>query len=163
MGTKGTNSSGLQYNPKGVTQGNTLVDPNTGLPISVTTDNTGTRRLAVDADITAGDITVETRDLDASTDNVAIKDTVTGAKLKINVDGSIDSNVVLNANTDSVSVGNTLVPEPYDYVGLVNTTIAGQTVPTTVVYKTGGASGTLVATLTLAYDTSANLTSVTRT
>lgn len=33
---------------------------------------------------------------------------------------------------------------------------------TTIVYKTGGASGTTVATLTLAYDGSSNLVSVTR-
>lgn len=33
---------------------------------------------------------------------------------------------------------------------------------TGVVYKTGGSSGTTVATLTLAYDGSSNLTSVTR-
>lgn len=34
---------------------------------------------------------------------------------------------------------------------------------TSVVYKTGGSGGTTVATLTLAYDGSGNLTSVTRT
>ena len=33
---------------------------------------------------------------------------------------------------------------------------------TTVVYKTGGAGGTTVATLTLAYDASNNLTSITK-
>lgn len=103
MGTKGTRSSGSQFNPKGVTQGNTLVDPNTGKPIDVITDGEGVRRLAVDADVNIGDIAVDTRPLDASTDNVGIKDTNTGAKLKINPDGSIDSNVVLDsASGDNV-------------------------------------------------------------
>ena len=50
-----------------------------------------------------------------------------------------------------------LVPERYDYISLAYT---GDNV-TTVVYKSGGASGTTVATLTLAYSGS-NLTSVTK-
>lgn len=107
MGTKGTRSSGSQFNPKGVVQGTTLVDPKTGQPVDVITDTNGVRRLAVDATIVLGDVTIETRPLDASTDNVALKDTTTGAKLKINLDGSIDTNVALDAATgDSVlSVG----------------------------------------------------------
>lgn len=51
-----------------------------------------------------------------------------------------------------------LVPESYDYMQL---TYTGDNL-TGVVYKTGGASGTTVATLTLAY-TGSNLTSVTKT
>jgi len=50
-----------------------------------------------------------------------------------------------------------LVPNLYDYIEL---TYTGSN-PTTVVYKTGGASGTTVATLTLTY-VSDNVTSVTR-
>jgi hypothetical protein len=50
-----------------------------------------------------------------------------------------------------------LVPEKYDYISL---SYSGSNV-TQVVYKTGGASGTVVATLNLAYSGS-NLTSVTK-
>jgi hypothetical protein len=46
----------------------------------------------------------------------------------------------------------------YDYISL---TYSGTTL-TGVVYKTGGAGGTTLATLTLAYDGSNNLTSVTK-
>jgi hypothetical protein len=46
----------------------------------------------------------------------------------------------------------------HDYIALTYT----GTNLTGVVYKTGGASGTTVATLTLAYDGSDNLTSVTK-
>jgi hypothetical protein len=47
----------------------------------------------------------------------------------------------------------------HDYIGL---TYTGSNL-TTVVYKTGGASGTTVATLTLTYDGSDNLITVTKT
>lgn len=46
----------------------------------------------------------------------------------------------------------------HDYIGL---TYTGSNL-TGVVYKSGGASGTTVATLTLAYDGNNNLTSVTK-
>ena len=58
----------------------------------------------------------------------------------------------------SVSLINAgLVPEVYDYLELGYT---GDNI-TTVIYKTGGASGTTVATLTIAYSGS-NITSVTK-
>lgn len=105
MGTKGSRSSGSQYNPKGVVQGTTLVDPNTGKPVDVITDGDGVRRLAVDATFNIGDIDVDTRPLDAATDNVAIKDPNTNATLKINPDGSVDTNVEIDAaGGDSVAV-----------------------------------------------------------
>ena len=105
MGTKGTRSSGTQITPKGANQGNVLVDPKTGLPIDVITDTDGIRRLAVDATLEAGDIQVETRPLDASTDNVAIKDPVSNTTLKINPDGSIDANMEVDAaGGDSIAV-----------------------------------------------------------
>lgn len=96
MGTKGNRSSGTQHNPKGVTQGNTLVDYRTGEPISVVTDGQGTRRLAVDANVTAsiGNINV---DLDFNEDSVQIGDPNTGYTLKINTDGSVDANVEIDA------------------------------------------------------------------
>jgi len=51
-----------------------------------------------------------------------------------------------------------LAPAEYDYIDLAYT---GANL-TTVLYKINGASGTTVATLTLAYDGSNNLISVTR-
>jgi hypothetical protein len=51
-----------------------------------------------------------------------------------------------------------LAPAEYDYIEMGYT---GSNM-TSVVYKTGGSGGTTVATLTLAYDGSNNLTSVTR-
>jgi len=97
MGTKGTKSSGSQFNPKGITQGVTLVDPNTGNPIDVRTDTHGTRRLAVDANITVDDITVETRPLTAATDAVRLEDPNTGAHVRVELDGSINVNAFSNA------------------------------------------------------------------
>lgn len=52
-----------------------------------------------------------------------------------------------------------LVPAQFDYVALSPT----GTNPTTIVYKTGGASGTVVATLTLTYDANNNVQTVART
>jgi len=104
MGTKGNRSSGTQHNPKGVTQGNTLVDYRTGEPISVTTDSNGLRRLAVDANVTAsvGNIDV---DLDFNQDSVQIGDPNTGFTLKINTDGSVDANVEIDADDgDNIAI-----------------------------------------------------------
>jgi len=57
----------------------------------------------------------------------------------------------------AVQIQNSLVPKNYDYITLAYT---GSNL-TTVEYKTGGSSGTLVATLTLAY-TGAVLDSITK-
>ena len=54
---------------------------------------------------------------------------------------------------------NSLVPSKFDYISLSYT--LGNV--TTVVYKNGGAGGTTISTLTLSYDGSGNLTSVTKT
>jgi len=69
------------------------------------------------------------------------------ARRVINVDGSGD---IINMSG--------LVPENYDYISLGYT---GDNI-TTVVYKKGGAGGTTVATLTLAY-TGAQLDTITKT
>ncbi len=55
-------------------------------------------------------------------------------------------------------VANSLIPSSYDYVGL---SYSGSNL-TGATFKTGGASGTVVSTLSLGYDTSSNLTSVTK-
>jgi hypothetical protein len=104
MSTKGNRSSGTQITPKGVNQGQVLVDPNTGLPVTVVTDNQGKRRLAVDANVTAsiGNINV---DLDFNEDSVQLGDPNSGFTLKINSDGSIDCNVKVDAaDGDNVAI-----------------------------------------------------------
>ena len=57
-------------------------------------------------------------------------------------------------------VANSLVPSTYDYIVLSDYDGANAG---TVIYKVGGASGTVVATLTLTYDGSGNLLTVTKT
>lgn len=59
--------------------------------------------------------------------------------------------------TQSVTVPGLQIPS-HDYISMSYT---GANL-TSVVYKTGGSGGTTVATLTLAYDGSSNLTSVTK-
>jgi hypothetical protein len=66
--------------------------------------------------------------------------------------GFIDSD-----NPFSVIKQNSLITEPFDYISLEYT----GTNLTSVIYKIGGSSGTLVATLTLGY-TGSTLISVTK-
>lgn len=54
-----------------------------------------------------------------------------------------------------------LVPKQYDYISIPSYNANND--PLTVVYKTGGASGTTVATLTITYDVTGNISSVERT
>lgn len=69
-----------------------------------------------------------------------------------------DDATMLDVNIEG-GVGNNLVPERYDHITLsynVGNYLTG------VVYRTGGAGGTIVASLTLTYDGSNNLISVAR-
>lgn len=83
----------------------------------------------------------------------------------------------LNSATDSVTVAqgaagssawpvkdsNKLVPVAYDYIELTYAPAPNQDDITGVVYKTGGPSGTTVATLAIVYNADRNISSVTRT
>lgn len=107
MSTKSNRSSGTQHNQRGVAQGMTLVDPKTGLPVTVVLGNDGKYRLAVDAQITAniGNVNVDLDGVGPSGDNVYLVDNITGNKFKINADGSIDTNVELDAlDGDNVAI-----------------------------------------------------------
>jgi hypothetical protein len=82
-------------------------------------------------------------------------------------DASINTNVTIVgvATEAKQDIGNayllalnSLVPSQYDYISL---TYTGANV-TTVVYKLGGSGGTTVSTLTLTYNGSDDLTSVTK-
>lgn len=104
MATKSARSSGTQPNQRGITQGNTLVDPKTGFPVCVKQDNDGDYRLCVDAEISLDASGIDI-DLDPIGDGVHIGDAVTGNTLLVNPDGTIDVNTVLDAATgDSVAI-----------------------------------------------------------
>ena len=78
------------------------------------------------------------------------------SKLKATVTQAAKDRTVTNdVNTINLSQ---LVPKEYDYIGLTYADVN----LTSVVYKTGGATGATVATLTLAY-TDSVLNSITRT
>lgn len=107
MGTKSNRSSGTQHNQRGVAQGTTLVDPKTGLPVAVVLGPDGKYRLCVDALITAnvGNVNVDLDGVGVGGDNVYLVDNLTGNKFKINADGSINSNVEIDAaDGDNIAI-----------------------------------------------------------
>lgn len=58
---------------------------------------------------------------------------------------------------------NTLIPDAYDYIALTYVAAgSGAGEIETVTYKTGGAAGTTVGTLTLTYDASDRLATITK-
>ena len=104
MGTKSNRSAGTQFTPRGVTQGNILVCPNTGNPIGSVVDSDGVTRLAVDASLTASNVSVSV-DLDGKEDSVHIIDPVSCNAIKVNADGSIDSNTEVDAvDGDNIAI-----------------------------------------------------------
>lgn len=73
------------------------------------------------------------------------------------------SNIESDINALNARLAGNLVPETFDYLSLTYVAAGNGTGEIeTVVYRTGGAAGTIVATLTLAYDASNRLASVTR-
>lgn len=102
---KSTNRSpGTQRTPKGITQGNILVNPITGDPICVKEDEEGNYRLCVDTTVTLDGTTIDV-DLDASTDSVAIGNPNNSFTLLINDDGSINTNVVVDSKDgDNIAI-----------------------------------------------------------
>lgn len=103
MGTKSNKSSGTQHNPKGVTQGVTLVDPKSGNPVDTVTDSNGVRRIAVDGNFVAQNVQAFV-ELEHTEDSVAIGDENSGNMLKIESDGSINVNIESDA-TDGDNIG----------------------------------------------------------
>lgn len=118
MGTKSNRSSGTQHNPRGVTQGVTLVDPKTGNPIDTVVDTNGIKRLAVDANFVAQNVQANVN-LDSNEDEVAVEDPDTGAHIRVELDGSINANVEVDAG-DGDNIGlkvqnRTLTPSDSQY------------------------------------------------
>lgn len=104
MATKSNRSAGSQVTAKGVTQGTTLVGPNSGLPISEVVDSNGVRRIAVDGNFTAQNVQAQV-ELDFTEDSVSIGDPTTGAVLTIEPDGSINANVEVDAaDGDNIAI-----------------------------------------------------------
>ena len=104
MATKSSKSSGSQHNQRGVVQGNTLVDPKTGLPVNTIVDGSGVRRLAVDTTISVDNLTVSV-DLNSDTDQVAVEDPDTGAHIKVETDGSVNANIEADAlDGDNIAI-----------------------------------------------------------
>jgi hypothetical protein len=135
MGTTSNRSAGTQVTKNGITQGNVLVDPITGFPVAVIRDNAGVRRLAVDANLTVDDIIVDTRELTPTTDQVGIGDKVSGYFLKINPDGSVDTNVNIQASSDNIAIrdetsGNKLKINADGSINATTSASAGATTPT---------------------------------
>jgi len=107
MSTKSKRSSGTQHNSRGITQGTTLVGSPSGLPIDEVVDGAGIRRLAVDANITAQNITVAVAldGVDPNGDSVHLVDATSGNKMKVNLDGSLDVNTEVDAaDGDNIAI-----------------------------------------------------------
>jgi hypothetical protein len=123
----------------GVTSANPAVGPDgvTRVPLNVNSD--GELKVNVEASVNADLASIENK-----------LDTIIGIETPQAAD-------VANINTNTASIAGLQIP-PYNYVSCSYT---GSNL-TGVVYKTGGSSGTTVATLTLTYDGSNNLTSVTK-
>ena len=77
-------------------------------------------------------------------------------------DGSTPIELWADQTSHALLVGNvaSLINVAYDYVGFSNADGNGNY--QTIVYKSGGSGGTTVRTLTLTYDASSNVTSITR-
>lgn len=69
------------------------------------------------------------------------------------------SATAMKVNSAGELMVSSLVPEKYDYLDITWT----DNNPTGMVFKTGGASGTTVATLALTFDSSGNPLTITRT
>lgn len=89
----------------------------------------------------------------------------TGTTLDISALGSKGAAAVqiLDASGNQVTGfgGGSIVTAAYDYIAITSYNAAND--PLIIQFRTGGSGGTLVATLTLTYDGSGNLSTVTKT
>jgi len=77
---------------------------------------------------------------------------------------SQDVSIVDGSGNQITSFGNGLVPESYDYIALTYVAAGnGAGEVETAIYKTEGSGGTTVATLTLTYNASNEIATVTKT
>ena len=139
MPANGAHFSGQGHLIEAVVSG----DPNNTV-VPVVCDSQG--RLIID--LSSSTITIGTVDIQDSAGNPLTS-----------VAGSLNTNVTNFPAKQAVDNLTQLVPFEFDYVAMSPT----GTNPTTIVYKTGGAGGTTVATLTLTYDANLNVQTVART
>jgi hypothetical protein len=124
----------------------------------------------IEADVEAGNTTLTSIDgkiTAVDTDDVTITSSVlpTGAATSANQATEIASLSSIEADLTDLNarLAGNLVPELFDYIALTYVAAGnGAGEIETVTYRTGGAAGTIVATLTLAYDASSRLSTVTR-
>jgi len=182
MSTK-RNQGGVQFTERGLVKGVSLVSPKTGLPIDTVVDTLGQTRLLVAADINIASATINV-DLDAATDSISIKNSISGNELKINANGSLDVNTTLSHTTSSTKIGDgtdflainpdgsinvtgtisssagdifRLIPFEIDEAEITSKNSDGN--PLTVLYKKASST---VATLNLTYDSDGDLQSFIR-
>lgn len=100
---------------------------------------------------------IDSNTIHVDTDNVTVTNSAlpTGAATELKQDSTITA-----INDFAGKTAGSLVPEAFDYQEI--TYVGATTDIDTVVYKSGGAGGTTVATLTMAYDGSNRLSTVTR-
>ena len=83
--------------------------------------------------------------------------------MTVDISGETEGERVTTSNPLSVLTIGSLIPKNYDYIALTYVASGnGAGEVETVVYKTGGSGGTTVATLTLGYNASDELSSVAR-
>lgn len=179
MSTKSSRSSGTQITKKGINQGVVLVDPITGNPLTVIFEG-GQYKLVVKGD-GSGSSGGPTADVNIiSSIPIGIKDQVTGNILKINPDGSLDSNVEVDAaDGDNIAIAdpitgyklkinpdgsantnmlNRLIDVPHDDIEIMAVNDDGNPLVISV-----RKSGSLVRTLTLTYNSDGDFQRVQRT
>jgi len=84
--------------------------------------------------------------------------------MSTNISGEIEGKRAVVSNPLAVSMANSLVPEIYNYIALTYVAAGnGAGEIETVTYKTGGASGTTQAVLTLTYNASNDIATITKT
>jgi hypothetical protein len=151
-----------------VTVSDVEISNDTGNPVPVSGPLTDTQLRAtpvpVSGPLTNNELRANDLSVTLAGESVAIAGSVevtndSGNPLPVN--GTVEINND-SGNAIPVSLTSSAIPglntPPHDHISLSYT---GSNV-TGVVYKTGGSSGTTVATLTLAYDSNNNLTAVTR-
>lgn len=134
----------------------------------LTTIDADTSSIATNSSTIAGDTTsIDGKITAVDTGNVTVASSAlpTGAATSANQTTGNASLSTIQSDITALNakLASSLVPEVYDYIALTYVAAgAGVGEIETVVYKTGGAAGTTVATLTLAYDGSNRLSSTTR-
>jgi len=145
----------------------------TGKATEAKQDSIITELQEIEADVEAGNALLTTIDADTSSiDSKIVAVDTTGKATEAKQDSAITELQSLNTSVDNIEadidelnskLAASLVPEQFDYIALTYVAAGnGAGEIETVTYRTGGAAGTIQATLTLAYDAQDRLASVTK-